>query len=78
MFYISHYHPMRRSKFFVKDGQEYEFITDSENNIDKVIINNKKKSTISNSKSRVANLDVTLEITPMNEFENKRFAQLLF
>lgn len=70
---------MKNSKSFVKDGQEYEFTTNSDNKVDKVIITNKKNPpTMSNSKSRVANLDVTLEVTPMNEFENKRFAQLLF
>ena len=66
------------TKRMIKDGAEYEFIIDDNDNIERLLIHHKSKwDTWKKRNSIVDNLDVTLDITPMSEEENQSFKKFI-
>jgi len=65
-------------KRLIKDGTEYEFTIDDNDNIERLLIHHKNKwDKTQKRRSIVDNLDVTLDITPMSEEENKSFKKFI-
>lgn len=63
---------------FIKEDQEYEVTTNASDNVEKIIINHKNKwNNWKGRKSIVENLDVKIEITPMDKIEEEQLLRFL-